>query len=186
MKLYIIRHGETDYNLKHMHDHENKAQLTEYGKMRADKIWDLFSETQIDAIISSPFSRCIDTIIPLARNKNIPIQENILLREFYLGPMQDKSWYEVDTNYNRLLHDINAEKQENCEHMKEVTIRVTAFLSEILRTYNHEDTLVISTHSGVILYLLSIIDEIPAKNGLEFLPNNSGISHTDAYIFREI
>lgn len=186
MNLYLIRHWETDFNLENKHDHENQAALTSNGLKRAEIIADIFRDIKIDRIISSPFSRCLDTIAPLAKSKDQKIHENQLLREFYLGPMQGKSWDNVSREYNMLLHDTNAAPQEDCEHMTEVTARVSEFLEDLQSKCSDEINIVICTHSGVILYLLSVIDSVPAKNGLEFLPSNAGITKEDAYIFKKI
>lgn len=45
MKLYILRHGITDFNENgNRHDHENIAMLTEAGKIRAHNLISFLEE----------------------------------------------------------------------------------------------------------------------------------------------
>ncbi len=81
--IYIIRHSETDYNLEHRHNHEGKAMLTPAGTERAEKIAQLFRDTPISAIYSSPLQRCVDTITPTAKSANIPMYQDDRLTESY-------------------------------------------------------------------------------------------------------
>ena len=158
--------------------------LTEKWIHRSHALASLLSDIPIDSILSSPLQRCIDTISPLADSHNIEIQIDTRLTEFYLGPMQWKSWNDVSSEYNYQLHDIHWEKQEDCEHMTEVMVRLKDFLRSLQKQYSDDSTVVICTHSWVILYLLSIIDDTPPKNWLNFLSSNSWLSHKDAYILR--
>ncbi len=83
MKLYFLRHSQTDYNLEHRHDHEGKATLTDLGKSRAETLIEIFADKSISHIYSSPLQRCIDTISPTAQKLGKEIKTDERLREIF-------------------------------------------------------------------------------------------------------
>ena len=88
-KIIFVRHGRTDYNELGLFDCEDKARLVEEGKQQAEEIAKIFADEKITAIYSSPLTRCIETITPLAEKHGISIQKRDELREIHAPKLQD-------------------------------------------------------------------------------------------------
>ncbi|HHT7189668.1 TPA: histidine phosphatase family protein [Bacillus cereus] len=85
-KIIVIRHCSAT-------GQERDAELTIAGKNQANTLATFLLENhlQIDHIISSPFVRAIDSILPYARKTNLSIQKDERLAECVLSdaPMDD-------------------------------------------------------------------------------------------------
>lgn len=64
----LVRHAEKE------NDGSNNPGLTVDGKARASDLATLLKETQIDAILSTPYTRTISTVQPLAAVKKLSIE----------------------------------------------------------------------------------------------------------------
>ena len=81
-KLYTLRHEK-----RNLDNHYFSSPLTDEGKYNSlNKTIDLLEENTIDIIYTSPFVRCIDTILPYANKHNIPIHVDYRLYEWYANP----------------------------------------------------------------------------------------------------
>ena len=60
MKVYFVRHGESEYNIEKLWQHGN-VPLSEKGKKQAEFLAKRFTKIPIDLIISSPQSRGKET-----------------------------------------------------------------------------------------------------------------------------
>ena len=61
MKLYLIRHGETDYNKMKRNQGQIDIPLNEYGRELARKTREGLAEVPFDLCLCSPLSRARET-----------------------------------------------------------------------------------------------------------------------------
>ena len=71
MELHIIRHGQSEGNVTRRDLPD--AELTELGRSQAAVVGERLRDTGFDAIIASPLARAIDTAMPLARHRGLPV-----------------------------------------------------------------------------------------------------------------
>lgn len=64
-KIIIVRHAEK------MNDGSKNPLLSEIGKLRAEKLKELFTDVKIDKLFSTPYLRTIETLQPLAITRNL-------------------------------------------------------------------------------------------------------------------
>lgn len=149
-KVIFVRHGRTDYNEKRWMDFEGKAQLSEDGKKQAEAIKEKLKWIDIDCIFSSPLDRCIDTMNPLAKEKNLEIKTTDALREINSPDLQDKEY--SCKNY----------KWENGygwgEKVKEVYARVETELKKIIDE-NKGKTIVICSHGDPLVLMRKVFED---------------------------
>ena len=68
-KIYIIRHGETEYNkLKMMQGRSIDLSLNETGKNQSNSFFDFYKNIQFDLLISSELKRSQESIEKLIRS----------------------------------------------------------------------------------------------------------------------
>lgn len=88
MELYIIRHGETDWNnLKRLQGRSDVA-LNDYGVELAEITSDALKDIDFDVIYSSPLKRAYDTASILRRDRNIEIIKDDRLVEMSFGDFE--------------------------------------------------------------------------------------------------
>ena len=73
MKLYVIRHVQTNWNLKGIIQGQKDIELNDKGINEARKAKDEFNNLKIDLIMCSPLKRAKETAKILNEDKNINI-----------------------------------------------------------------------------------------------------------------
>ena len=85
MKIYFIRHGESEYNLAQRHSGWTQVELTEQGKAQAESLRTYLSKISFDKLYVSDLKRAIQTsqlAIPGSNAEQTP-----LLREYSTGKL---------------------------------------------------------------------------------------------------
>lgn len=144
MKIYIIRHGQTNWNIIKKIQGQKDIELNETGiKQAKDKI-KIFNEYNFDLIISSTLTRAKQTANLLNSEKNIPIIYTDALRERQFGELEGViSDFDEDPMY-----DININlKDKNIEPVSDLYKRVSDLLNEVKEKYSDKKVLLV-THGG--------------------------------------
>src|SRR5436853_1073134 len=96
MRLYFIRHGQTDYNLKKLpQGQEIDAPLNETGRAQAEKAAE-FLPKNIDVFYSSPMKRTLQTAEILNKKLEKEILVHDLIKEMSYGSLAGKTWPEIE------------------------------------------------------------------------------------------
>lgn len=161
--VYIIRHGETDSNIRHTCVGHKDVELNENGKKQAEDLCKRLSEVKLDAIYSSPLSRAISTITPYGK---APVIMNYALIERDYGDWDDMTFEEIEAAnpkaYNEWLSNWIDYEIPNGESSAQVQARVNDVMDKIIA--NHKDgSVAVVTHLGtarhIISYLLGLTPE---------------------------
>ncbi|MBD3250507.1 MAG: hypothetical protein GF381_02990 [Candidatus Pacebacteria bacterium] len=81
MKLYLVRHGESEGNKQKIHQGPD-TRLTEVGLSQAKILAHRFKKIEIDVILSSPFRRAMQTAEQIAQTTSKEITTDPVFREF--------------------------------------------------------------------------------------------------------
>jgi broad specificity phosphatase PhoE len=85
LRLLLVRHGITQYNIKDMYTGQTDAPLTELGERQAAAAGKYLASEKIDLIVSSDLQRTRYTALAIARHHNLPVLEDPDLREVHMG-----------------------------------------------------------------------------------------------------
>lgn len=77
MKIYFVRHGQTEWNLKKRIQGRADKPLNEQGKQQAIETRQNLISKDIDLIICSPLLRAVETAEIINKDRNIPILYDI-------------------------------------------------------------------------------------------------------------
>ncbi len=145
MKLYIVRHGQTDLNVKQVLAGHLPAVLTDVGLSQADLLGQRFKAEQIDAIYSSDLLRSRQTTEAILKYVQCEVVYDERLRERTWGAFDSCSVSE----YRKLLDESPIEyryfKTEGGECIEDLILRSKHFLDE-LKEIRGEGTFLISAH----------------------------------------
>ena len=85
MKLYIIRHGETDWNKQRRLQGQSDTELNEYGIELAEITGKALKDVSFDQIFSSPLKRAYRTAEIIRGERTVPIVTDDRLKEIGFG-----------------------------------------------------------------------------------------------------
>lgn len=165
MKIYVIRHGETDANKNSVLQGSSNWPLNEYGVKLAVISGQNMKGIKFDACFSSPLDRAKQTAQLVLENSgnNIEIQYDDRLKELNMGIYEGKKFKpdELEVPIMKiLLFKWNAflcGRFKEGETARELCNRTQDFLKE-LSTKNYENVLV-STHGCAMRAMLNMLYE---------------------------
>ncbi len=167
MKIYVTRHGQTDYNKHRMMQGRSNIPLNEVGIAQAMARRESLGNMQFDAVYSSPLIRAVRTaeIIGNIDRSKIIIDDRIIetcfgkyeLKNYYMtGPKMAAYW-----TFPELFPAPNG-----VETLKEMIDRTTSFLRELeAKDY---DTVLVACHGGIIRPIRGYLED--KKSGVVWRP----------------
>lgn len=156
MKLYIIRHGEVELNVKKLLNGRNDSELTIKGINDTEKMKSIVMNLKLDQIICSPLKRAVQTCYIVNENQ-VPVHYDDRLLERDTGHLM----YQPDTCVDSKLF-YNPQKRiiyDDCEGFGSILDRVNSFLQEIKEKYPNQSILII-THLDTCRAFYSAINHI--------------------------
>ncbi len=157
--LYVIRHGETEWNTEKRFQGRADSELTEKGVKDAQLLNERLLEVEFNRIISSPNNRTMKTAMLVKGDKAVPIETDERLLEMHLGEWQGLRDDEIKKQYPEKYHSYWNEPDSyesiGGENFFDVKNRIANFLLDLEKTKPTGNVLVV-THGVVIkaLYLL--------------------------------
>lgn len=162
MKIYLIRHGETDQNKRKCLQGRTDIVLNDYGRELACRTAEGMKEIDFDIIFCSPLKRARETAEIISRGKKIPIiiEERIQEISFgeYEGLCYGKEHFSIpDEEF------LNFFDKPQCyrtppggESFEEVIARTGEFLKELVVQEEYQNkTILLSTHGCALKAVLA-------------------------------
>lgn len=147
MKIYVVRHGQTDYNVKKVFQGHIDIPLNETGKKQAQETAEKFKNIDVDMILVSPLQRTLQTAEPISQITGVPITIEKRLIERCFGDMEGHQNRE-DWNIKMMLDYEKNYDIENIEPIQSLFKRIYDFLDEITERYK-DKKMVLVTHGAV-------------------------------------
>ena len=157
MYVYIVRHGETDYNAKkERFGGRVDVPLNNNGREQAMKLKIRYAGITFDRVYSSPLIRTIETA-RIISDCDIIIDERLIERSN--GDLEGRLRSEIDPatiDYS----NIEFIMKYHIEPDESIKGRVRSFLNEIANLEGCENILVV-THAGTAMYMSHYLDGEP-------------------------
>lgn len=167
MQLYVVRHGQTDYNVKRIFQGRTDIPLNETGLEQARQTAQYFKDVKIDNIIVSPLTRTKQTasyIIDITKVQPI-YDERLIERCFgdYEGTEnKGEPKLKLFLDYEMNLSD------ENVESIQDLFKRVYSYLDELKEKY-HDKSVVLVTHGAVSIPIECYFKGLPTPANYDTL-----------------
>ena len=159
-EILFIRHGETDYNKKHLYYGHLNPSLNTTGRKQwknTKKKLEELSE-KIDIIFSSDLNRCRESLELLEIDKNIKQHFSENLRELNFGILEGKTYKEIENQFPHYVNEMKNNwrnfKAEGGESLSDLQKRSAKEINKIKNEYKNKKILVVA-HAGVIQSLIS-------------------------------
>ena len=147
MKIYVVRHGQTDYNINGLFQGRKDIPLNSVGIKQAEETAQKFKNIPVDIILVSPLTRAKETAKYISNVTGIKpvIEQDLIERNF--GDMEGKP-NRVDCNIKMLLDYEKNYNICNVEPIQSLFKRVSDCLDKIIDKYMGKNVVLV-THGGV-------------------------------------
>jgi broad specificity phosphatase PhoE len=170
MKLILVRHGETEANVKHILQGKEGGKLTLKGREQIKHLAKHLKEDhKIDMVFCSPLDRCVETL-------NIILDEYPIEGEIFMSKLiEERDFGEytgVETHlidWEELNKDNKINREMEVESLADMEKRVDLFLED-LKLEDEDKTILVVSHHGPIRIMVSRLtgknsEEIEIENG---------------------
>ncbi|NLY20010.1 MAG: histidine phosphatase family protein [Tissierellia bacterium] len=198
MKIYLTRHGETEWNKMGKLQGWKNSNLTEKGIEDANNLKDLISDVPFDLVYTSDLGRAVSTTEILTSDRDNPkIVITERLRELSLGIWEGMTYDDTKLNYPNEYHDYiynpQLYKPEIGEDYSDLMSRVNSVLDEIINS-DAENVLIV-THGVTLMAIINAINNTPIENfwnedvvhgaSLTIINYNNNVFEIEVYAYRE-
>ncbi|MEG1502012.1 MAG: histidine phosphatase family protein [Synergistaceae bacterium] len=160
MKLFIVRHGETDWNIQGRFQGQIDIPLNSKGMNQAKMLADRLKNINFSKIITSPLERAQRTAFEIySRNMTGDFLLDDRLIEINHGSWEGCYAGEIAERWPEMLSqwhsspDIVTMPGKNGESLNDIKNRITPFLNE-LYTIDKDINILIASHDAIIKVLL--------------------------------
>jgi broad specificity phosphatase PhoE len=161
-KIFVVRHGQSQWNGQKRVSGQLNPALTAKGKAQANALARVLRYEKLTAIYASPLSRALETAKPTATQQHLPIQTHDALKEIHLGVLQGRYRDERDPEAKQLWERWQLNKLEGKvpggESFLDLEARVVPYLESILANNQNGIILIVSHRSVVRVILGKLMD----------------------------
>ncbi len=152
MLLYLVRHGETDWNREHRIQGRTDIPLNDTGRQQARETAALLARREWDAVIASPLARAFETASIIAAELGLPEPTPLpAVVERNYGEAEGMDYLTLDTQFPEGTVVPGRETHE------EVAARALPALLEVARQHPDSAVIVVA-HGGVIRSVLQAVE----------------------------
>lgn len=183
MKIYLARHGETDWNVRFLMQGTTDTELNENGLAQAAKLGESMKDSGIVHVYTSYLKRAARTGQIVAEILGVPCEVREGLQETGLGEWEGRIWKDVCEEYPEAIARWTADRRNNRppkgETYQEVLDRVIPAVVRVAQEATG-DVMIVS-HNGTIKALLAELNGTPLETMNQDYPTpNAGATEVDA------
>jgi len=173
MAIYMVRHGQTDWNKKHWVQGRFDVPLNDHGREQARATGKELSDVHFDVCYSSPLVRAKETAELVLEGTSTPILLDDRLVEMAYGDYEGTDWLAEDYQRKRRLI---AMRYPGGESYFDVVYRAYSFLHEIIQKHKDENVLIVC-HGGIGRVINSYFNDEEVDNDgfIDDISPNGGI-----------
>ena len=169
LKLYIVRHGETEWNVIKRFQGQLNTPLTEKGMEKLRKTGKKLENVLFDEVYTSELGRTVASAEIILnenngyKNNKLELQKLAELNEVYFGVWQGLTYEEVFLKYpeegNNYFYNVKNYKAENveAEKLEDALERFLKGINKILDSHESGNILVV-THGTVFEMFMNYVE----------------------------
>ncbi|MFA5524889.1 MAG: histidine phosphatase family protein [Tissierellales bacterium] len=160
-KIYLVRHGESEWNILNKVQGQNNTNLTDKGREQAQKIGHRLIEEKIDTIFSSDLNRALDTAKIIGQILGLKVKSFEELREKKFGVWEGLTKQEIIDKFNNEHiiwmtepHKLNLPNAENIVDLQERLLNVVNIL---IKDNENKNILIVSHGASIKALILGLL-----------------------------
>jgi broad specificity phosphatase PhoE len=177
MRVYLIRHGQTEWNTEGKAQGHTDVDLDKHGRAQANLVSYFFERRPVHRIISSDLRRCLATAEPTADLCEMEIETVPAIRERTFGELEGQHYTVIRAFFDGEARDNGLSRWEvrprGGESLADVWTRITPVVENICAG---EGDTVVFTHGGTCGLLLAQFLKAPIETALSFRFYNCSVT----------
>lgn len=161
-KLFLIRHGQSEWNKLNMIQGQKNTLLTDLGMKQAQCLGNRLINEDIDIIYTSDLSRAYNTAKIISDIVHKPLIASEFLREINFGSWQGLSIYEIQNKYKNeyimWLKEPHKMSLEGAETLQILQDRVMEYVNIILDENKGKNIAIVSHGATLKTLILGLLD----------------------------
>ena len=186
MKIYFVRHGETDWNKERKIQGQVDIPLNEFGRHLARETAKGLRDVPFDVCFTSPLGRARETAQIILQGRDVPILEDKRILEMNFGVLEgkccSKEGWDVPDSFQMFFDDpVHYQAPEGGEDFQAVRKRTGDFLNWLFAPEQYRDsTVLVTTHGAAMAGLLNNLKKKPlAEYWGVGVHKNCGVTEVD-------
>ena len=171
MRLWLVRHGETEANVAGLYSGHAPTPLTERGIAQAQTLSTLLRNVPVDNVLCSELERARHTTQLILGDREIPVRNMPELNEMFFGDWEMRHHRDLARedaeNYAVWCNDWQNATPTNGEGFQAFSQRIERFIAQLADYKNVQNLLVVS-HQGVLSVLIARLLSMPAASMWHF------------------
>lgn len=172
LRLHLIRHGQTAWNIEGRAQGHTDIELDEAGRAQAQQLAARFHGRTLDLVISSDLKRAYETAQALAHAAQAPLKLNSGLRERSFGDWEGQDYRLVREQINQLSCD-HTGAPPNGESLTDVWTRLDFIVAQLQTLSGH---VAVVSHGGTCGLLLARLVGAPIQSARSFRFGNTAVT----------
>ena len=152
-RLFLVRHGETEWNRSLRYQGHRDIPLSEEGRAQAEKIASRLSAEQFDSVYASDLSRALETARIIAAGHGLEVKAVPELKETNFGRWEGLTYPEIDKQFHEVMQGWRTNPRDtripDGESLGEVADRCWVGLNRVIDENPDRNVLVVA-HGGII------------------------------------
>ncbi|MCI5504156.1 MAG: alpha-ribazole phosphatase [Anaerobutyricum sp.] len=185
MRIYLVRHGETELNQKKCYYGHMDVGLSEKGVKQAKAIGAFFQNRSFDVVVSSPLIRAVKTAeyILGGREQKIVVDERLSEQNFgiFEGFTYEQLLERYPDEFQSWNQDFSGYRIPGGESFSDVRDRIDNYLKELI---GRDGTMLLVAHKGTLGHFLASSLGLPLEGYWNFVfeqGSYSCIDYEDGY-----
>lgn len=165
MRLWLVRHGETEANVAGLYSGHAPTPLTERGIAQAQTLGTLLRNVPVNNVLCSELERARHTTQLILGDREVPVRNMPELNEMFFGDWEMRHHRDLARedaeNYAVWCNDWQNATPTNGEGFQAFSLRVERFIAQ-LADYKTCQNLLVVSHQGVLSVLIARLLSMPA------------------------
>lgn len=165
MRLWLVRHGETEANVAGLYSGHAPTPLTGRGIAQAQTLGTLLRNVPVDNVLCSELERARHTTQLILGDREVPVRNMPELNEMFFGDWEMRHHRDLARedaeNYAVWCNDWQNATPTNGEGFQAFSQRVERFIAQ-LADYKTSQNLLVVSHQGVLSVLIARLLSMPA------------------------
>ena len=174
--IYLLRHGQTDWNKIHRLQGITDIPLNDTGRQMARDAYAKYKDISFDCCYSSPLVRAYETAELFLGDRNTPIIKDERFREMNFGPYEGTYGYFTDEThplYSWFTAPETYVQKDGVETFEEMTARAVAGVENIRKNHDiSKENILIAGHGAMCASIICYYKHMPLKDFWDALLKN--------------
>lgn len=176
--IYLIRHGETDWNREQRYQGQQDIPLNSTGIEQAQLIADNLNGHLFSALYSSDLMRAYQTAQEIAKKVKLSITTHPALREINQGEWEGRYIKDVlassGDEVRVVYQNPYTARKPGGESIGEVAERMYSYLDHLAEKHDQQ-TIIVVSHGLAIATVLCKDRKLPLEMAIRNIPENTGV-----------